>query len=155
MNKLISLTIALMFLASCTESIKEIRLSDYQKIESFYKKHKYADFNAFKFVIIINDEGDCLNCNNMFAKTISKSIDNNKLLFIVSESGAKVDISAYIDNSKKNVIWDTKSEFDKLNLVKRCTIFELKDKKIINKTEISSNNIETFQFIDSTNKVVY
>lgn len=136
--KLINLVLLLFILSSCYKP------SNYEKIESFYHQFKNGDFNQFKRVIVINEGGTCLNCNNIFARSQVQKVNDPANLFIVSAQGTRVDISAYISKNAPNLIMDYKNEFSHLNLVKGCTIFELENKKIVKTTLIKANNVTEF-----------
>ena len=125
-------------LGSCSEP------GNYEKIETFYYQFKDGDFNKFKRVIVINEEGTCLNCNNIFAINQVKNIDKTTNLFIVSGQGIRVDISAYVSKNAPNVIMDYKNKFGGLNITKGCTVFELENKKITKTTFIKVNNVSAF-----------
>ena len=118
--------------------------SNFEKIESFYLQFKKGDFNQFKRVIVINEEGTCINCNNLFARSQAKQVDETTNLFIVSGQGTRVDISAYISKNAPNLIVDYRNEFSRLDLVKGCTIFELENRKIVRTTYIKPENITQF-----------
>lgn len=120
--------------------------TNYEKIERFYLQFKQGDFSRFKKVIVINEEGTCLNCNNIFARNQAEKVDETTYLFIVSGQGTRVDISAYISKNAPNLIVDYTNEFSRLNLVKGCAIFELKNRQIVNTTYIRPDNITQFQF---------
>jgi len=142
MNKLIILITALSIIYSCHSP------SSYDKVKSFYESKKTGNFSKFKFLVVINEGGSCLNCNNIFSKTISSSISNSDILFIVSGSGTKVDISDYTDKSYSNVIWDFENSFQNFNLTKKCAIFRLKNKILQEKTEINPDNVLNIKYED-------
>lgn len=139
MKTINSLLILLSLLAgSCAKP------SGYEKIERFYHQFKKGDFGRFKRVIVINEEGTCLNCNNIFAQSQFQKVDEASNLFIVSAQGTRVDISAYISKNAPNLIMDYTNEFGRLNLVKGCTIFELENKQISKTTLIKADNVTQF-----------
>jgi hypothetical protein len=114
--------------------------SDIEKVREYYYSNKPdGKFENFRKVIIINELGSCINCNNKFALQMSDSINNKEILFIVSCSGAKVDILPYLDKHQDNIIVDRQARFDLLQITKACAIINLgKQYKI---TEISTGNI--------------
>lgn len=135
-----SLLILLLLIAgSCTQQ------SNFEKIERFYYQFKKGDFNQFKRVIVINEEGTCINCNNLFAQSQAQQVDETTNLFIVSGQGTRVDISAYISKNAPNLIMDYKNEFSRLDLVRGCTIFELENRKIVRTTYIKPENMNQFR----------
>lgn len=145
MNKSIVIVLLTLFFSSCGEAIKP--KTEFEKLEQFCSvKGLVKSLADYYLVVIINDDGNCLNCNNIFADKMSDRINDENVLFILSEDGTKVDISAYIDSQSENVIWDINGDFDKLNLVESCSLFELENNKIVDKTAIDATNINTFEW---------
>lgn len=108
------------------------------KVKAFYKeRYPHSDFLKFNEIVLINDLGDCLNCNNAFARLMEDSTENNHILFIVSSAGAKVDISGYINKDKNNIIWDKTSEFNQFKILNNSGILKLDDKGNIVAKEIN------------------
>src|SRR5690554_8111708 len=69
-------------------------LDDYDRIKLFLTKHNFSgNLDDFNEIIVINDKGDCIQCNNDYAKFISKKKADTKIIFIISQDGTKVDIS--------------------------------------------------------------
>ncbi|MNU95255.1 hypothetical protein D3C71_852660 [compost metagenome] len=115
---------------------------EYEKIEVFYQQFKKGNLEQYNKIIVINEEGTCLNCNNIFARNQAEKINKTTNLFIVSGRGTRVDISAYISKNAPNLILDHTNEFSRLNLVKGCAIIELENKKIKTITPIDAQNIQ-------------
>ncbi len=130
--------ISFVFFVSCSPQTK------YDKIEDFYYQFKEDNFSNFDYIIVINEDGTCLNCNNSFAKAMSSNVSSDEVLFIVSGRGFKVDISDYIDNKKKNIIWDEDELFQELNLVEKCAVIELDNLRIKKITQIDADNVEMY-----------
>lgn len=114
----------------------------YTRIETFYQRFKKGNFERFSRIIVINEEGTCINCNNLFARNQAENLSKDSVLFIVSGYGTKVDISAYVDKNSPNLILDPKNEFQKLNLKKGCSIIEMEGKKVKSITNISAKNVQ-------------
>lgn len=114
----------------------------YEKIEAFYTQFKKGNLDQYTRIIVINEDGTCLNCNNLFAKNQAGNLSGDSILFIVSGYGTKVDISAYVGKNAPNLILDPENEFRKLNLQKNCAIIELENKKIKTITPINAQNIQ-------------
>lgn len=113
--------------------------SDLEKVQEYYYSNKPdGKFENFRKVIILNELGNCINCNNKFALQMSDSINSKEILFIVSCSGAKVDISPYLDKHQDNIIVDRQTRFDLLQITKACAIINLDTQYKI--TEISTEN---------------
>jgi hypothetical protein len=131
-------TFFFLILFSCSEP------TAYEKIKSFYEENKTVngkDFEVFSKIVIINEKGDCISCNNSFAKQMAMYLDDSQTLFVVSGAGLKVDISGFIHSDKENVIWDQKEEFNKLHISERCALIELKNNKIQEVKEITLDNL--------------
>lgn len=132
------LFLALLF-GACTQK----QTGDVDKIRAYYLEHRPGsekEFEQFRKIVIVRENGgSCMNCNDMFARHMADSIDNPQILFIVSAMGNKMDISAYIDRERKNVIWDNLLKFDKLNISETCAVIDLSQNN--RKTEYSVDNI--------------
>ena len=72
---------------------------------------------------------------------MSKDLENEKVLFILSGQGTKVDISAYLDRKEENVLLDLDDDFSKLNIVNYCAVLEVENNRINNVTRIDVKNI--------------
>lgn len=114
----------------------------YEQIEVFYGQFKTGSLDQYNRIIVINEDGTCLNCNNLFAKNQAGNLSGDSVLFIVSGYGTKVDISAYVDKNAPNLILDPENEFGKLNLQKGCSIINLENKKIKRITPINVQNVQ-------------
>lgn len=145
MNRLF-LLLLIVFLQSCSQKIE----SDYQSIESFLNKGKYnVNLEDFSKLVVINDKGDCIVCNNTFAKYISENISKSNTLFIISQDGTKVDISAYIDiEEPSNIIFDYKDDFSDLGIIRGSGIITLKDKEVIDVFIVTPQNIQTVNLLE-------
>lgn len=147
MNKLIACYI-LALLVSCSNSVqgpssKTEKPSEYAQIKQFYSTHKSGNFDKFQRIIVINEEGTCINCNNSFSKAMGRHIKKEEILFILSGNGTKVDMSAYVEQNQKNIILDFNNDFGKLNIVKQCAIIDIDSNHEISKTIVTTGNLET------------
>lgn len=110
----------------------------------FNKKHHLNNLNSYNNLIVINDQGDCLNCNNKFSKAMAKNLDDSKNLFLIATSGTNVDISPYLDKEQdNNVVFDFANSFSKLNLINHSAIIKLGNQKIDSIIEIDVSNVDT------------
>lgn len=75
---------------------------------------------------------------------MSADVQNNKVLFILSGSGTKIDISAYANNESENVLMDYTSEFKKLDIVHQCAVLKIADRNIASMVKIDINNVLEF-----------
>jgi len=142
MNRLI-LPFCILFLHACSSNQE----SNFAKIENFIQHHGITEpLSKFKKLIIINDKGTCIQCNNDFSKMISTNLNDKTTLFIISQDGTKVNISAFLDSkNSENLILDFKEEFSKLNIVDGCAIIEIKEESLGEKTIINTQNIKNYQ----------
>lgn len=145
MNKSIVILIIGLIFSSCDEAVVKPK-TDFERLEQFCSVQGLVkSLSDYYLVVVINDDGNCLNCNNIFADKMSDRINEENVLFILSEDGTKVDISTYIDSQSENVIWDMNGDFDKLNLVNSCSLIELENRQIIDKVVIDATNIDSFE----------
>jgi len=142
MNRFIIGSCVLMLFA-CTSRLD----SEFEKIENFIKKQEFPrDLDSFSEIIVINDKGSCIQCNNDFARLISSKLEDKTTLFIISQDGTKVDISFYLENTNgENILFDFNEEFSKLNIVNGCAIMKLSEKSLGKKTIINTKNIQNVQ----------
>lgn len=122
-NSIFLLIIVSAILGSCNRKAA----SEAEKIKSFYYQCvPDGDFGRFSRVVIINELGTCMNCNNRFASCQYADIDNDSVLYIVSSQGARIDISKYTDSARSNVVWDTMFLFNDLGISDTCTVIHLR-----------------------------
>ena len=119
--------------------------TDFKKIEAFLLAHDHqTNLEEYDYLLIINEGGKCLNCNDVFARVMAKFKTNNNILYIVSGEGVMIDISAYLfDSSATNIILDEAQTFSDLNLVNQCAIIALDDQQIDTIIEINLENMKS------------
>lgn len=127
MNRSLLLCLMLFFF-SCTVGPED--KSDL--IRDFYMKAKpEGSFDNFEKVIVISEKTTCLNCTNWFATKLADSLEIPETLYVVSGTGAKIDISPYIDEEQDNLILDFNSHFDKTRILDGSGIIYLDDGKVV------------------------
>ena len=140
MNKVSVLSIFIGLFVSCTGN-KE---TNYERIDSFLQSaYDGKSLNNYDYMIVINEEGDCLNCNKSFTKRIANYTEYENTLFLICTPGSNVDISSYIAEEKDNILLDYHNKFSDLNLTDHCAIFELKNHQIDTIIQIDAFNLET------------
>lgn len=137
MNKIL-LKLTLLF---CSISCSHI--SSYQQINEFVDEKTNNEMNLenFEYIIAINEMGDCINCNNRFAKLMEKHIGNKNKLFIVSSRGQKIDVSLYFNENSDNIIFDSHNDFGKLKIITRSAIIKILDNTVDTIIEIETKNV--------------
>lgn len=143
LNTVIIVVFSILILISCeNESSREIqqKLSANELLAQYCENHE-QNLKAYNHVIVINEIGTCINCNNIFAKAQGNNLYSDSTLFIVSGIGNKVDLSAYIDNNSTNLILDQSADFDTLDIVSSCAIITLEGKQIKSIENINVNNV--------------
>ena len=135
-NKIVIFSIVLM-LFSC-----DGRNEDYAVIESFLEENNASIvLEDFKYIVLINEEGGCVNCYNSFSKAMAKNIKLDSTLFIVSSTGHNIDISAYLDNKyRDNVILDQRKKIITSKIANNPRIIFLGNHKIDSVIDINLNN---------------
>jgi len=142
MNKIYTLLICtlLLCLQSCQEKHEE---SDYDRIDNFLSNELgFSNLDDFDMLAVINEMGDCMNCNNSFSKTMAEHTANKKLLFLISTPGTRVDISEYIDKGNTNVLYDFHNHFKNLDLINRSAILKFKHVALDTIIEIKADNLQ-------------
>jgi hypothetical protein len=72
---------------------------------------------------------------------MSSVVNRPDVLFIISSSGAKIDISYYLGFTAENVIVDRESKFDDLGLVNSSAVIYLEKSKIVDIIEVNLDNL--------------
>ena len=141
MNGKVCILFCFILLTNC---VSEKKSSNYQKLVNFCNENELNNIEKYHSVIVINEEGNCINCNNSFAKFQSKFLDQEDFLFIVSGYGTKVDISGYVDKSSENLILDPKNKVGDLGLVSSCAFIEIVNSDSLKITPVNLSNVERF-----------
>ncbi len=149
-KKFILFVLTSSFIFACSDVASKpkksvIQLSNYEKLKKYCLNFK-VNVSDFKNIVVINEIGTCLNCNNIFSRSQSKNLNSDSTLFIVSGAGGRVDFSAYINNHSKNLIFDEFADFDTLDIVRSCAILTIAKNKIHSIEEI---NIKTVSSLSS------
>tara|TARA_R110002050_G_scaffold245367_1_gene382970 strand:- start:38620 stop:39069 length:450 start_codon:yes stop_codon:yes gene_type:complete len=131
MNKIVTaLAVSLLFF-TCKQP------SNYEKMELLlHNQFEFDSLRVIDHIVVINELGDCLNCNNSFSVAMSKYIESENVLFIICGTGSRVDISPYYNSTSNHVIWDRRNSFNELNMVGSSAIINLKNQKIDSIIEI-------------------
>jgi len=118
--------------------------SDYDRLSVFLEQEfNFGELDNYEYLIVVNEMGNCLNCNDAFAKVMSNFKENSKILYVVSGQGLLVDISYYIfSEDQSNILIDPSNKFAKLNLVNKCAVISIKDRNIESVNEIKLDNLE-------------
>lgn len=133
MRGLIS-SIMLIFFAGCAAD-DELRqfFSENYNLENIYDKD---------ILIVINEHGDCLNCNSNFSKLVAKYRDDEQVVYLISTPGSKVDISFYMDYDSKNIYFDFFDKFSEISNLQSSAVYFLGENKTEDIVEINPNNIQ-------------
>lgn len=136
MNKISIYTLTFLLCFSCSN------MKSYDKIDAFLKTElDYSELKNKEFLIVLNEMGSCLNCNNAFSKYMAKYIDSEKVLFLICSSGSRIDISMYINSEENHILYDMRNKFSELELINQSGIFKLKNGEIDTIIKISVDNV--------------
>tara|TARA_R110002050_G_scaffold264525_1_gene405381 strand:- start:3323 stop:3760 length:438 start_codon:yes stop_codon:yes gene_type:complete len=114
----------------------------YSLLENFIlKEYNVDNLNDYDNVVVVTDEGSCIECNRAFSKLMGSVVNRPDILFIISTSGSKIDISYYLEFTTENVIVDRESKFSDLGLVKSSAIIYLEKSKIVDIIEVNLDNL--------------
>jgi hypothetical protein len=101
-----------------------------------------------KWIALIDERG-CSGCNITFSTVISKFINKNEGLILVSSTGRVVDIGPYLADSARNVFDANIQDFVKLNILKKSGIIFLENNKIDTVIVIESKELKKqIEYID-------
>ena len=101
--------------------------SDSAKIAHYYQQISgEQDFEKYKEVVLICEGMRCPSLDRNFASEQLCKIDDSTTLFIITSIGSVIDISAYVDTPRKNVLWDTLGIFKRMRVRDTCDIIPLR-----------------------------
>lgn len=112
---------------------------DYNKIEKYLVRQD-TEIKLLKSILILTNQGVCMNCNKKFARTIENYTSRSDTKIIVTAEGNSIDISSFLDS--KNVILDFNDEFSQLGLTKGTSAIFLENGKIDTILNIKANLLE-------------
>lgn len=124
------------FLLACSANTKYDVLKTYIQ-DTFHD----VQLDNYEYIVVINELGECLNCNNSFSKGMSKYLSNERVLFLITSLGARVDISDYLHQKNKNILRDFNSKFNDLINVNHCAILKLNQQSIDTIIEVNNYNL--------------
>lgn len=117
--------------------------TDYDLVEYYFESlANPVKLSDYDYLVVVNEKGTCLTCNNTFAKVMAKYIGHHKTLFLISSEGVLLDISGFFNPDSNNVVFDPIGRFNRLGIVSRCAIVHLGEASIDSIIEIDLNNIE-------------
>ena len=156
-NLLLTIAAILLLFTGCVKiqkpQIESIQPeTDYSRLNSFFNEEMdFSQLDNYATLIVINEMGDCINCNNSFAQAMAGNEKNDNILFLISAQGSRVDISKYLDNQEHKVLFDHRNLFNRLNLIQKSAIIKLQDEQIDTIIQIDQTNLafETSLFSSS------
>lgn len=130
-------------LLSCSKKTKkEPFVSDYNKYSLFFSNNNFAAFNAeTSAVLLLNDHG-CLPCIKMYSNFVSGYINFKNVIIVLDSEGTYFDISPFINDTIKNIFWDTHQEFKNVSGINYSAAILWKNQKIDTTIEINFENLE-------------
>lgn len=117
--------------------------SEYDKMKEFLSQKYDVELKDYDYLVVINEQGDCMNCNNLFSKAISSAIVNHNVLYLISSPGTNIDISPYLKYEYNNILLDFGNHFSELQIVDKCAIIELGKNKVDTIIKIDFSNVHS------------
>lgn len=138
-SKLSTLLFLILVFTACDEGDKEYN----QIVDFFDANYKGLTISSYDCIVVINEEGECMTCNNTFSLAMSNFIDNDNILFLISSAGGTIDISNYLaDKERDNIALDFGRKFADLELIDHCAIINLEQNCIDTIIEIDLTNLQ-------------
>lgn len=140
------LVFSILCLTQCTEPSEFEELRDYLEQE-----HSYTLSSEIQAVVVISDQGGCLNCNKAFADFMETYLKTPSILFVVASSGMNLYISAYLSyRDQENVILDRRGRFLNQGFIEKSGVLFIKDGQIETTQMIQLETLsEDLRFIES------
>lgn len=146
---------------SIKESIPEIlnfHLStpqlQFNQIQNFFaKEYHYALKMNVKGIVVISNQGDCMNCNASYSRFVERFINDPNVLFLICTVGNYFDISRFLENeTQENVFFDFNNKFAELNLLDRSGFIFISRNKVDQILPIKATTM-TVDFEYITNRI--
>lgn len=143
---------------SDNRSMNELKTAstDFERIEAFFfNEFGYELTQAIQALIVLNSDGDCMNCNASYSRFVERFVDDTTVLFLVCTPGNKFDVSFFLGKeNNRNVFLDFSNHFAALNLLQKSgAIFlnkgEIDEVLAISAKTLSENFDRLTQRIDS------
>lgn len=146
-NKLLLLLVGTLLILSCNRQDNLI-VNSKTTLTNFFKTNNIPHNDKTSLILVLSEEG-CLNCDKSFSNLLQKFINNPNALILITASGTRIDISSFQHDSIKNVFFDDRNEFSKLNLIEHSGAIFLNKNQIDTIVSIEASEIEKqFQFIN-------
>ena len=128
---------------STEKQAKTQKDNDHKKLEEYLLSLSDTLFLKNYDAVLFLSESGCPSCNKSFAAAIENIILNkNNVLIILNAKGQQINIRPFLSKEVSNIVKDFSSDFYRLNLFFGSGIILLKDGKIENIIEISSDKLQ-------------
>lgn len=145
MNKsvnIIGISFLLLLLVTCSKLPNR-----YDQIDAFLKKElNFQDLDKYQKIVVVNELGDCMNCNNSFVEKVALLKSDTTLLFLISTPGSRVDITPFIEK-QDNILHDPYGNFEQVDLVRSCAIIELNEQHVDTIIAVNSGNLNGLELL--------
>lgn len=120
-------------------------------LQKFYVPPSFEIKKDTKAIVFISDH-NCATCNQMFVDFVSKKIDHEHIIFVVSSGMNSIDISPFLNATKRNIIYDDSKQLYNDDKLQTSMIFILNQDQV--DTIIRVNAREINNQIDYLNTVL-
>lgn len=140
--------ILLIFLSACIEQQKQV-FNDYAQFYAFFSKYNFSAFNQNTTSILLLDEIGCLSCIESYANLIANYVNYKNTVIVITATGARLDISAFLGDTANNIFFDDRQEFKKMTSLKNSSAIFFHNETIDTIVTIDINNLEEkLEYID-------
>jgi hypothetical protein len=137
MSKLIYLVV----LFGCSSPQKENR-DLLNSCISFLEQKQFIKYTErLQSILFINETG-CITCTESFSYLITNYVNNKSVAIVISASGSRLDISAFLNDTAENIYFDENLEFKKATGLESSSAIFIKNKSIDTMITIDINDLE-------------
>lgn len=116
-----SIAAALCLFVSCTTHENKNNILDQLGQLPGFKRSPDA-----KAVIIISDNS-CIPCNESFSDFVANLLNDHAVQFVIAAHADHLDLTPYVNSSRKDIVYDTKSFLIKNKVIKSSTVIFTKN----------------------------
>lgn len=110
-----------LLLTSCAASERKDNI-----IDALHHLPGFQLSQGTKAIVIISDNS-CIPCNESFSTLIATSLNNPTVQFVIAAHASHLDLTPYINSTRKDIMYDTQDFLAKNNIIKSSAVVFIKN----------------------------
>ena len=111
-------------------------------MQALYQFSEFAPTAATRAIVIIADNS-CIPCNKELASLMANYLTKPEILFIISAHESAIDLSPYINASRKDIVFDYNHSLTDNQVIKGSTVLFLKSQEVDTAITIDATQLDT------------